>query len=193
MVLEEAERIFGKGDGEACDIALILSIGSGISETNSPEPSMIKRLVLSSTAGLVRNSPPGETPKEQEMEKKFGDISGVYFRLNVVLGPPTEEGKDITQVQAHTNKYLNSAEVSSQLDEIVKILVNRTTEISILSGKTTGMEKEDMQVLGSSRLTGLEFCKESRNYVPHAKSHLQPTPRRLREAYLCLIRPCRLR
>lgn len=120
MVLEEAERMFGKGDGESREIALILSIGSGITKTNNRKPLRIKRLFLCCTAGLVRNTSLGETPTVKKMERKFDNISGVYFQLNAVLGSPAEDWKDITLVQAYTNKYLSSPEVSSQLDEITK-------------------------------------------------------------------------
>ncbi|KAF7883637.1 uncharacterized protein EAF02_005557 [Botrytis sinoallii] len=109
----------------------ILSIGAGIPKAlGFTRPKSLKEKVAPMSLADVLKGMATSTEKEAaEMEKKYGNIPGVYHRINVgrdIGDIGLEELEELGQVASHTRAYLRKDGISRQIDGIVAALAHKT-------------------------------------------------------------------
>ena len=127
-VISEAIREFGESRPVGC----ILSVGTGLHRVPGFEPpSGSRRLLPIDLIKVLTRMATDSDEAETQMSKKFRNVADLYHRLNagIELGEiKLYEWKRLSEVQAHTNAYLNTENVQRQLDVIVDALVGLPTQ-----------------------------------------------------------------
>jgi len=121
QVLDEARRI-GKNRRVDC----ILSVGTGRAQTvGLPYPNILQRLLPTDIINVLRRLATDAERTASELDNRYRNTPGVYFRLNFELGSqkiPLEEWTRMTEVTNYTIQYLRDTEVSQKVDDLVHIL-----------------------------------------------------------------------
>ncbi|KAF7925221.1 hypothetical protein EAE99_006085 [Botrytis elliptica] len=127
QLISEAKSEFAQTRPVAC----ILSIGAGIPKAlGFTRPKLLMEKVAPMSLVNVLTGMATSTEKEAaEMEEKYGNIPGVYYRINVgrdIGDIGLEELEELEQVASHTIAYLLKGGISRQIDGIVAALANKT-------------------------------------------------------------------
>jgi len=121
QVLDEARRIH-----KSRRVDCILSVGTGRAQTvGLPQPNAFQKLLPTDIVTVLKKLATDSERTARELENRYRDTPGVYFRLNVELGLQNitlEEWTRMTEVTEHTIKYLKDDEVSQEVDNLVNIL-----------------------------------------------------------------------
>ncbi|QRV99875.1 nephrocystin-3 protein [Ceratobasidium sp. AG-Ba] len=139
-MLDEAKSIF-----PGRDVGCIISVGTG--QTIAADSPASRRIGWSSSNEVVQTLQRIATDSEktsQELQVRFKDTPGVYFRFNVEQGLQDTNATDPTslpQVAAHTMHHNQLVEVKAKLQEAVKAAVSGGTLIPTthLDGSITRM------------------------------------------------------
>jgi predicted acylesterase/phospholipase RssA len=100
-------------------VGSIISVGTGQTQAASiPTPSRIERILLNNTARATESIVTNCERTAQEIQGRFQNVPGVYFRFNVEQGLQNIDMADLGKlsvVAAHTMQYNQRAEVSSNM------------------------------------------------------------------------------
>ena len=115
-------------------VACIISIGCGKAETISiPKPRFFQRLLptelIKATVAIATDC----EAIEQDVAKRFRDISDLYYRFNVEQGMQSiglAKFDMMENVVAHTEQYIRMESVTKQLNNAVSILRGRKAIVS---------------------------------------------------------------
>ncbi|KAI1170460.1 hypothetical protein F4777DRAFT_569179 [Nemania sp. FL0916] len=125
QVLDEGQRMLAAGQ----TIGYIVSIGTGAQESLEWPPippwnlTNIKQ-IIQTTRGMITDS---EMIAER-VQKTFRHTKDIYFRFNVDRGMnkiALDEWKQLDAVRAHTREYMQLTNATSQIDQVVKMLLKR--------------------------------------------------------------------
>ncbi|KAF8532807.1 acyl transferase/acyl hydrolase/lysophospholipase, partial [Trichophaea hybrida] len=136
QVLDEAKLI-----DENRSVDCILSVGTGQAETvGLPEPDGFQRLLPTKVITVLKGLATDSERASEGFEKRFGNIPGFYFRLNVeqgIQGITLEEWKKLDDIAAHTNQYLLKERVSQEVDKLVNVLATTSATTGVTTAELT--------------------------------------------------------
>ncbi|KIJ45325.1 hypothetical protein M422DRAFT_166757, partial [Sphaerobolus stellatus SS14] len=129
QILEEAHLIFPDQH-----VACIISIGAGkLSPISIPKPTLFQRILPTELIKATLHITTDCEIIEQEVAQRFCNAPGLYFRFNVEQGlqsvGPVEFDK-MEKVTAHTDQYIQMAEVKQKFKNAVSILCRRKALVS---------------------------------------------------------------
>ena len=126
QVIEEAARVFG----EDSQIACIVSIGTGQSGSVSyASPDAFQKWLPIGLVEVLEKISTDTSKTAEEMEKRYRNLPGIYYRLNVDRGLQSvslDEWKRLGDVRAHTKNYMKLEAIDRQVDEVVNALSGST-------------------------------------------------------------------
>jgi hypothetical protein len=130
VVIEEGERVFGPKRRVAC----IVSIGTGHQSTiGLKDADWYQALLPKNVIHLLKCLATDCEEKEEECEKRYGGLPGLYYRFNVDHGLEKVSLADwemLGTVKTHTISYLAKRPVERKLDQLVDILRTRQGNVT---------------------------------------------------------------
>jgi hypothetical protein len=126
-LLQESRREFNERD-----VCCILSIGTGLRKVTALKQSegLFRRIIPLDLIEVLKSMTTSAERVGDEMNQRFQDCPGLYYRLNVDRGLENvslEEWSQLANVKTHTLAYLNRPDVSRAVDEVVDALLGRST------------------------------------------------------------------
>jgi len=126
QVIEEAARVFG----EDSQIACIVSIGTGQSGSVSyASPDAFQKWLPIGLVEVLEKISTDTSKTAEEMEKRYRNLPGIYYRLNVDRGLQSvslDEWKRLGDVRAHTKNYMKLEGIDRRVDGVVNALSGST-------------------------------------------------------------------
>ena len=126
QVIEEAARVFG----EDSQIACIVSIGTGQSGSVSyASPDAFQKWLPIALVEVLEKISTDTSKTAEEMEKRYRNLPGIYYRLNVDHGLQSvslDEWRRLGDVRAHTKNYMKLEVINRRADGVVNALTGST-------------------------------------------------------------------
>jgi hypothetical protein len=130
QVLGEVELAF-----PGAPIACVVSIGTGQRSTiGLPKADAFQKWLPTKVIGVLQKLAVDSETTAEDLQKRFENVPGVYFRLNVehgMQGITLEEWNKLGEVTTHTRKYLEKVKVSKEVDNIVKALIGESFSVPV--------------------------------------------------------------
>jgi predicted acylesterase/phospholipase RssA len=130
QALEEAQLTF-----ESHPVDCLLSVGTGQAQTvGLPEPDAFQKLLPTEAITVLKRLATDSEKTAEDFEKRFKNVPGVYFRLNVeqgMQGITLEEWKKLDEVTTHTIQYMQKVKVSEEVDNLVNVLAGTGVSSSV--------------------------------------------------------------
>ncbi|KAF7778948.1 hypothetical protein Agabi119p4_3293 [Agaricus bisporus var. burnettii] len=121
VVLEEANALFGTRQ-----IGCLVSIGTGQAEiTKIKEPGLYQRIIPTGVISALKAISTDCESTHQAMLRRFANLPNTYFRLNVdqgMQGIQLSKWEKLSNVEAHTDQYMQKVEVAEKLPLLVSAL-----------------------------------------------------------------------
>ncbi|KAJ7262823.1 hypothetical protein C8J57DRAFT_443604 [Mycena rebaudengoi] len=132
LLFEEVKKIYPQRR-----IVLVASIGTGHPDTTR----IPKSPSMSSLTKAMKNMATECQKTHEDIARRLRSDPRTYFRFNVQQGLQSldpQKGWKLSEVSAHTEAYLRTEEVTAQLTEIAKIIMNPIVKVpeGHLSGPT---------------------------------------------------------
>lgn len=122
QVIAEAARAFGEDTHVAC----IVSIGTGqAGSTSLNKPDAFQKWLPISLIRVLEKLATDSGKAAEEMNKRFRNIHGLYYRLDVDRGLQSislDEWKRLGEVREHTMNYMRLEIVDQKIDRVVEVL-----------------------------------------------------------------------
>ncbi|RDB16830.1 Kinesin light chain [Hypsizygus marmoreus] len=118
QVLEEAESCFGSD----CQVACLVSLGAGHPQTIAWQTS---QWLSDSLVHMLKDISTNCENIAEQLEKRFKNISGVYFRLSVEQGmqpAALDDWQRLGEIKTHTSQYLAQVKISQIVDAVTQAL-----------------------------------------------------------------------
>ena len=133
-VLDEAAAIFGDTRRLGC----IVSIGTGHPGTiGLAKPTTFQKILPTQLVDVLKMIATDCQKTARSMDRRFANVSDVYFRLDAVHGVGTihlEEWKKMGDVISRTRGYMQDLTVNRSIDTIVDILVQKRKSTGVCLG-----------------------------------------------------------
>ncbi|KAG9100997.1 hypothetical protein FS749_011080 [Ceratobasidium sp. UAMH 11750] len=150
-VLAEAKAIYPDGH-----LACVISLDAGHPSTiQIPKSRPFQRLLPSKVLAAMRDIAVDSERVAQEMATRFGQVTDVYFRLDVNQGMQNvkmSEWEKLSEVAAHTRAYTSHPEANKKIDEAVKAIRERKAAINM--AQVDG----ELQAQDTQQSSGIKLC-----------------------------------
>ncbi|KAF8598126.1 hypothetical protein BDV93DRAFT_353241 [Ceratobasidium sp. AG-I] len=165
-------------------IACVMSVGAGqLHSASIPDARIYDGLLPSKLLPAIQRIASDCEKTHQDLARRFGDTSGVYFRFSTDQGMQDVDQYNATrlpEVQVHTRQYLQDASVNTRMQDAVKAIAAGIGAVKVSQGNIQTFNRSSSRIghcpPPSRTFTGREDVLERmRSYFFDAS----PTERRL--------------